>query len=75
MVDNTVYYKNNDKWLLVPPVGERQNIATRCHLIGHFGEKTTVERVKENISGKEYTKMLNELSLEAPLVSDMQKDP
>ena len=43
MVENTIYYKHNDKWLIVPPTSERQTIVTRCHLIGHFGEKTTLE--------------------------------
>jgi hypothetical protein len=47
MVDNVIYYNYQDTWLLVPPMSERQNIVVRCHLIGHFGEKTTLERVKE----------------------------
>ncbi len=47
MVDNIIYYNYQNTWLLVPPMSERQNIVVRCHLIGHFGEKTTLERIKE----------------------------
>ena len=56
MVENTIYYKHNDKWLIVPPKNERQTIVTRCHLIGHFGEKTTLERVRDKYFWKGITR-------------------
>jgi hypothetical protein len=36
------------KWLIVPPVDQRNELVRRCHLLGHFQVGTTLRRLQDS---------------------------
>jgi hypothetical protein len=40
------------KWLIVPPVDQRNKLVRRCHLLGHFQVGTTLRRLQDSFYWK-----------------------
>ena len=50
MENNTVYYTKDpktEKYVIVPKIEERDEIITKAHLLGHFQDKSTIQRIQE----------------------------